>query len=88
MEEQCEKDVSDATSSGYEVCTSSNRRANKRDGLCKEKEILSDDSKHANVFDTFFLQSLLNSAPFNLAITYSPRVRTLFARKNEEAGSV
>lgn len=86
MEEKHEKNVSDATSSGYEVHTSSNRRVKERGGFHKEK--LSDDAKHAKVLDTLFLQLLLNGVPFNRASINSPRVRTPAARKNEEVDSV
>lgn len=66
------------------VCTSSNRRAKERAEFHEEKEILSDDAKHAKVFDTFFLQSLLKGAPFNTTSMNSVRLRIPAARKNEE----
>lgn len=43
----------------WSVCTSSNSRAKERAGFHKEKEIPSDDAKHAKVSGTFFFQSLL-----------------------------
>lgn len=68
----------------WSVCTSSNRRAKERAGFHEEKEILSDDAKHAKSFDTFFLQSSLKRAPFNTTSMNSPRVKIPAARKNKE----
>lgn len=64
-------------------CTSSNRRAKGRGGF-HQKKMWSDDAKHAKVFVSFFLQSLLRGASFNTTSVNSLSVRIPAARKNEE----
>jgi len=85
MEEQHEKDVSDATGSGCEVYALLATGGSKKElGFRRRRRYCVMMTNMPKCLKLFFLQSLLKGAPFNTASTNSPRVRILPARKNGE----